>query len=79
MEKDAQKKNGIPRLILARVLPRGGKAEFPVFIKVNMIPKAVPIYIDPIPSVSSIIVVDIDTDPSKKIPASKIKNHIIPP
>ena len=41
-DKDAQKKNGIPRLILARLLPRGGEATFPICIRVNTIPTAVP-------------------------------------
>ena len=42
IEKDAQKKNGIPGLILARLLPRGGKMTDPICDKVNTIPIAVP-------------------------------------
>ena len=78
-EKDAQKTNGIPGLILARLLPRGGKAVLPIFSREKTIPTAIPEYLAPTPSVSNNIAKDIDIDPSKKIPANNIKNHILPP
>ena len=41
-ERDAQKINGIPGLMLAKLLPRGGEAELPITIRVITIPVAVP-------------------------------------
>src|SRR3990172_13106194 len=71
IERIAQKKNGNPGEILARLLPIGGEKAPPSMAIVKTSPNAVPEWAEPIPSVSSSIVVVSAIKVSIETPTSK--------